>query len=279
MVTPPGVPPQEKEQQNLHGRVDELQEESQRLVAEGQQLQPQVRALAAELTWLQAQLGSCSAQLSAQDLVLAQELRLQTTRLQQQLGQMGDKWDMLLERRHADAEELELHSGVSGTPGSVGGGPPRPPVLDCTCWGLPRRYGIAVLCALGFCISFGIRCNLGVAVVSMVNPPHGQVRKGVVSVGAWSAWGRGGPTHVSPFPSTPSSTGTPETVGLIHGSFFWGYIVTQIPGGFIAQRFAANRVFGVAIVSTSVLNMLLPTAARTHVGCVIGVRVLQGLVE
>jgi hypothetical protein len=33
----------------------------------------------------------------------------------------------------------------------------------------------------------------------------------------------------------------PETVGLIHGSFFWGYIVTQIPGGFICQKFAANR--------------------------------------
>ncbi|XP_065715752.1 vesicular glutamate transporter 1 [Patagioenas fasciata] len=169
--------------------------------------------------------------------------------------QVGDglgRLHRLLERRQPDAEELELHSGVSGTPGSVSGGPPRPPVLDCTCWGLPRRYGIAVLCALGFCISFGIRCNLGVAVVSMVNPPKGQH--------AQFNW-------------------DPETVGMIHGSFFWGYIVTQIPGGFIAQRFAANRVFGVAIVSTSVLNMLLPTAARTHVGCVIGVRVLQGLVE
>lgn len=36
----------------------------------------------------------------------------------------------------------------------------------------------------------------------------------------------------------------PETVGLIHGSFFWGYIVTQIPGGFICQKFAANRYRG-----------------------------------
>ncbi len=33
----------------------------------------------------------------------------------------------------------------------------------------------------------------------------------------------------------------PETVGLIHGSFFWGYIVTQIPGGYISSRLAANR--------------------------------------
>ncbi len=97
----------------------------------------------------------------------------------------------------------------------------------------------------------------------------------------------------------------PETVGMIHGSFFWGYIVTQIPGGFICQKFAANRsvmpslnadvqknktlhtaavslflrVFGFAVVATSVLNMLIPTAARFHFSCVIMVRILQGLVE
>ncbi|KAM9510570.1 LOW QUALITY PROTEIN: vesicular glutamate transporter 1-like, partial [Guaruba guarouba] len=144
--------------------------------------------------------------------------------------------------------------GVGAELGGGGGGaaPPRPPVLDCTCWGLPRRYGIALLCAVGFCISFGIRCNLGVAVVSMVNGAHGQ---------------------------RPQFNWDPETVGLIHGSFFWGYIVTQIPGGFIAQRFAANRVFGAAIAATSLLNMLIPAAARTHVGCVVTVRVLQGLVE
>lgn len=43
------------------------------------------------------------------------------------------------------------------------------PVVDCTCFGLPRRYIIAILSGIGFCISFGIRCNLGVAIVSMVN--------------------------------------------------------------------------------------------------------------
>lgn len=42
-------------------------------------------------------------------------------------------------------------------------------MVDCTCFGLPRRYIIAIMSGLGFCISFGIRCNLGVAIVSMVN--------------------------------------------------------------------------------------------------------------
>jgi len=39
------------------------------------------------------------------------------------------------------------------------------------------------------------------------------------------------------------------------------------------------RVFGFAIVATSCLNMLIPTAARMHFGCVIIVRIFQGLVE
>uniref|UniRef100_A0A7N4P0R3 Solute carrier family 17 member 7 n=1 Tax=Sarcophilus harrisii TaxID=9305 RepID=A0A7N4P0R3_SARHA len=164
----------------------------------------------------------------------------------------------LLEKRQEGAETLELSE--EGRPVASSAAARPKPVLDCTCWGLPRRYVIAVMSGLGFCISFGIRCNLGVAIVSMVN--NSTVHKGghVTVQKAQFNW-------------------DPETVGLIHGSFFWGYIVTQIPGGFICQKFAANRVFGFAIVATSTLNMLIPSAARVHYGCVIFVRILQGLVE
>ncbi|XP_053575791.1 vesicular glutamate transporter 3 isoform X1 [Bombina bombina] len=135
-----------------------------------------------------------------------------------------------------------------------------PPRFDCYCCGLPKRYIIAIMSGLGFCISFGIRCNLGVAIVEMVN---------------------NNTVYVSGKPEIQKAqfNWDPETVGLIHGSFFWGYIVTQIPGGFIANKLAANRVFGAAIFLTSILNMLIPSAAKVHYGFVIFVRVLQGLVE
>ena len=48
---------------------------------------------------------------------------------------------------------------------------------------------------------------------------------------------------------------------------------------FLPLLFLYSRVFGFAIVATSCLNMLIPTAARMHFGCVIIVRVFQGLVE
>ncbi|XP_049740107.1 vesicular glutamate transporter 3 isoform X2 [Elephas maximus indicus] len=137
---------------------------------------------------------------------------------------------------------------------------PSPPLFDCHCCGIPKRYIIAIMSGLGFCISFGIRCNLGVAIVEMVNNSTVYV-------------------DGKPEIQTAQFNWDPETVGLIHGSFFWGYIVTQIPGGFISNKFAANRVFGAAIFLTSTLNMFIPSAARVHYGCVMCVRILQGLVE
>ncbi len=47
---------------------------------------------------------------------------------------------------------------------------------------------------------------------------------------------------------------------MIHGSFFWGYIVTQIPGGYICSRLAANRYF------TTRIDLIL-TIGRLHDIC------------
>ncbi|XP_012690949.2 vesicular glutamate transporter 2.1 [Clupea harengus] len=163
----------------------------------------------------------------------------------------------VLEKRQKPGDNIELtEDGRPSAPKEK-----KKPLLDCTCCGLPRRYIIAIMSGLGFCISFGIRCNLGVAIVSMVNNSTIH-RDGKIIITEKAAF-----------------NWDPETVGMIHGSFFWGYIVTQIPGGWISSRLAANRVFGLAIVLTSIFNMFIPSAARTHYGLVIFVRILQGLVE
>lgn len=65
----------------------------------------------------------------------------------------------------------------------------------------------------------------------------------------------------------------------VDSSFFWGYFFTQIPGGFLASIYPANRIFGTAIVGTSFLNLLMPGAMDLHPTAVIVVRIMQGLVE
>ncbi|XP_076809015.1 vesicular glutamate transporter 1-like isoform X1 [Clavelina lepadiformis] len=131
----------------------------------------------------------------------------------------------------------------------------------CSCLCLPKRYALAFLSGLGFCIAFGMRCNLGVAMVEMANNYTEVLENG---------------THVT----TPASLHwSAAQQGFIHGSFFWGYIVTQVPGGYLASRLPANRMFGFAVLTTCTLNLFLPAAARLHWTAFIFVRVLQGLAE
>jgi len=129
---------------------------------------------------------------------------------------------------------------------------------ECPCCSMSKRFTQAVLVACGFLISFGIRCNVGVATVKMMSNTTND--EGDVTTPAEFHW-------------------SPETIGYVDSSFFWGYIVTQLPGGFLASRFPANRLFGTAIFLSSCLNLLIPAATKLDPACVIVVRVLQGLVE
>ncbi|XP_022083703.1 vesicular glutamate transporter 1-like isoform X2 [Acanthaster planci] len=128
------------------------------------------------------------------------------------------------------------------------------------CCPMAKRYVVAVMSCVGFCISFGIRCNLGVAIVDMVN-------NNTVTINGQKE------VHFREFDWDP------RIVGLMHSSFFWGYIVTQVPGGYLASRVPANRIFCTAIFMSSVLNLFIPLACHVHYSLVIVIRVLQGLIE
>ncbi len=41
----------------------------------------------------------------------------------------------------------------------------------------------------------------------------------------------------------PDFTWDSSTQGIILGSFFYGYILTQIPGGWLATKFGGKRIF------------------------------------
>ncbi|XP_050085285.1 vesicular glutamate transporter 1 [Anopheles aquasalis] len=118
---------------------------------------------------------------------------------------------------------------------------------ECPCI-KTTRYTISLMTCLGFIISFGMRCNMGMAKLQFEN---GSVKYN---------W-------------------TVAMESAVDSSFFWGYLVTQVPGGFLASMFPANRIFGTAIAMSAFLNLLVPGAMMLHPTVVILVRVLQGLVE
>uniref|UniRef100_A0A673NRB8 Sialin n=1 Tax=Sinocyclocheilus rhinocerous TaxID=307959 RepID=A0A673NRB8_9TELE len=70
-----------------------------------------------------------------------------------------------------------------------------------------------------------------------------------------------------------------ETQGWILGSFFYGYILTQIPGGYLARKYGAKWLFGIGILCTVIFTLLTPVAADLGAGYLIAVRVLEGIGE
>lgn len=68
-----------------------------------------------------------------------------------------------------------------------------------------------------------------------------------------------------------------NTQSSILASFFYGYIITQILGGWLADKFGGRRVWGVCVVISSIVTLLLPVCARTNVILVYVLRVLLGL--
>lgn len=65
--------------------------------------------------------------------------------------------------------------------------------------------------------------------------------------------------------------------GIILSSFFWGYLLFQIPGGRVAELWGPKAVFGISVLLNGVLSLSLPIVARIHWTLLLVVRALQGL--
>ena len=88
-------------------------------------------------------------------------------------------------------------------------------------------------CWLGLILVYSMRVNLSVAIVPMQQEYH---------------W-------------------TNNVKGFVLGSFFIGYVVGQIPGGYLATKYGAKWVFGIGVLSTALLTLLLPWSACGTMFC------------
>ena len=66
---------------------------------------------------------------------------------------------------------------------------------------------------------------------------------------------------------------------MILASFFYGYIFTQIPGGYFATKYGGKRIFLFGISITAVLTLVTPLLAKSHTWLLVTARVLSGLSE
>ncbi|XP_035828102.1 sialin [Aplysia californica] len=139
------------------------------------------------------------------------------------------------------------------------------------------RHILALMAFFGFVNVYALRVNLSVALVAMVNNTgtdkagHNDTRDGECPAPGGANATDGGKSGEFDW--------DPTTQGYILGAFFYGYIVTQLPGGWLASRFGGKRLFGLGVLCTSVLTLLTPVAARTSEYLFIALRILEGIGE
>ena len=68
-----------------------------------------------------------------------------------------------------------------------------------------------------------------------------------------------------------------ETQGIILGAFFWGYLVTQIPGGWLAERIGGKGVYGYCMLVCAIATLLTPVGAKFSPYMLVFLRIVKGL--
>lgn len=109
----------------------------------------------------------------------------------------------------------------------------------------PRRYTVVLLSFLAIFVCYIDRVNISVAIIPMAD----QL--------GWD----------------------PKTEGTVLSSFFIGYLLLQVVGGRLADRFGGKVVLGTGVLLWSLFTLLTPPAAHLGLGVLIAVRVLMGMGE
>lgn len=71
-----------------------------------------------------------------------------------------------------------------------------------------------------------------------------------------------------------------KTQGLILSGFYYGYAATQVPGGYLAEKFGGKWTLGIGLLSTALFTFLTPVVIRAGGATWLFIlRVLQGMGE
>ncbi|XP_046544390.1 LOW QUALITY PROTEIN: sialin-like [Haliotis rubra] len=144
---------------------------------------------------------------------------------------------------------------------------------EASCQWIQARHVLALMAFIGFFNVYCLRVNLSMALVAMVNTSSTATNNDSIS-------------QCKPLYNTSSPSQNigefnwdEQTQGFILGAFFYGYVTTQVPGGFLAEKYGAKRIFGFGVLSTSVLTLFTPLAARWHLYAFYALRILEGIGE
>ncbi|GFT80241.1 hypothetical protein NPIL_220121 [Nephila pilipes] len=146
-------------------------------------------------------------------------------------------------------------------------------------WYIPKRYIITVLGSLGLFNVYAMRVNLSVAIVAMVNSTSNLNLTEFRKIKECPSLLRYKTNTTAEIFKGEQYNWDSNDQGIILGSFFYGYLATQLPGGILAEKFGAKWLYGGGVLVTAIFSLLTPLAADLGPTAFIAIRVLEGLGE
>ncbi|XP_046330784.1 sialin-like isoform X2 [Haliotis rufescens] len=155
-------------------------------------------------------------------------------------------------------------------------------------WWTSKRFRLSVLCFFGFACLYALRVNLSIAMVCMVRDDHYNntytASPDSTTSNTTSHYSKTTDAQQCPVQASSHTEGAEflwdkSLQGLLLGAFFWGYLVLQVPGGMLSERFGAKKVIAAGMFPVAILNMLTPFAARGSPYLLLAVRVIVGIGE
>ncbi|GAB6024779.1 hypothetical protein CHUAL_009905 [Chamberlinius hualienensis] len=122
------------------------------------------------------------------------------------------------------------------------------------------RMTVALLMLKMIIIAYILRLNMGIAIVCMIKTNHTEQHGNetvLVEKGEFE-WEK-------------------SVQGSILSAFFYGYILTQIPSGWLADKIGGKVVLATGLGVFSVLTLIIPVATRWSSYALLAIRVLHGM--
>lgn len=139
------------------------------------------------------------------------------------------------------------------------------------CRNIPLRYLMVSLIILATAIDYITRVNINIAIVTMVssNSSHSAIQRSTCPVKHVTSSSGVNSTdsesidysqHEPKYPGQQFDW-SPTVQGIILGSFWYSYILMQVPSGRMAEEFGGKTIVAISLIGSGVVNIITPLVA------------------
>nr|XP_039254795.1 sialin-like [Styela clava] len=141
---------------------------------------------------------------------------------------------------------------------------------------LKSRHSMAIMLFFATFNVYSLRTNLSVAIVAMVNSTSSSTED---SENGSDVCPDKGVSEIDENTNNGIFVWDSVQQGLILGCYFYGYIFTCVPGGYLAKRYGVKPVLGITMLISSIITLLCPVMANASFPLFVTFRIILGFLQ